>query len=348
MGESRAHRGDQWSGGLGWGGGGGTSLPGGRIGVGPAIRSRRVQIDLSLQELASRVKCAKSYLSAIENERRGVPGDELLAKLEEALMLPKGRLIEAANWQRSLEAGGPAVREELQKKEVQLLAARQLAAMVSRRSGMSGSPAPRTGGGAPAFRGGLDEAYRTGELKRLVDVISPEAARSSGTSPTHPDAQASAEGVVAPGGERGGGGAAVVKLPMQVPLINSVAAGYPREFTDLAYPARVADEYVSCPDLHDPDAFAARVVGDSMMPAYAEGDIVIFSPMRNVKNGSDCFARLEPDHDTTFKRVYFETSPSGEELIRLQPLNSTYAPRVVPREQVAGLYAAVSVMRRIV
>jgi hypothetical protein len=31
----------------------------------------------------------------------------------------------------------------------------------------------------------------------------------------------------------------------------------------------------------------------------------------------------------------------------LQPLNSRYAPSVFQREQVAGLYAAVSVMRKI-
>lgn len=139
----------------------------------------------------------------------------------------------------------------------------------------------------------------------------------------------------------------LVNLGMDVPVINKVAAGYPREFTDLSYPARVADEYVRCPDLHDPDAFAARVVGDSMLPTYAEGDIVIFSPAKPVRSGTDCFARLEPDHETTFKRVYFEVDARGREMIRLQPLNSAYPPRLVEREGVAGLYAAVSVLRRI-
>ena len=97
----------------------------------------------------------------------------------------------------------------------------------------------------------------------------------------------------------------------------------------------------------DPDAFAARVVGDSMTPDYREGDVVIFSPARDVKNGSDCFARIWPDDETTFKRVFFEAGPAGEELIRLQPLNPAYPARVLPREGVVGLFAAVSVMRRI-
>lgn len=309
--------------------------PTGRTRLGPTVRARRVQINLSLAELAARVGCAKSYLSAIENEKRGAPGEELLEKIEGALMLPRGKLVDAARWQRSIEAGGPSVRDELARQDVRVRAAERLAAILSRRA--------RADGAGRA----IDEASRLAELRRLMETISPgisSGGAGAGTRGAHGGAGLGGVGL----GGVGVGGATPVVLPMQVPLINSVAAGYPREFTDLDFPARVADEYVSCPDLHDPDAFAARVVGDSMMPTYAEGDIVIFSPMRDVKNGSDCFARLEPDHESTFKRVYFETSAGGEELIRLQPLNSSYAPRIVGRERVAGLYAAVSVLRRIV
>jgi hypothetical protein len=52
--------------------------------------------------------------------------------------------------------------------------------------------------------------------------------------------------------------------------------------------------------------------------------------------------------------VYFEHAPEASdasgtpiERIRLQPLNNRYAPQVYRREQVAGLYAAVSVIRKI-
>jgi len=143
-------------------------------------------------------------------------------------------------------------------------------------------------------------------------------------------------------------GSANVDAPLPVgrpiPVINRVAAGYPREFTDLDYPATVADDYVSCPDVNDPDAFAARVVGDSMEPAYREGEIVVFSPVEPTKDGCDCFVRLQRDNESTFKRVYFEDE--GQR-IRLQPLNSKYAPRVVDREDVDGMYVAVYVMRKL-
>jgi SOS-response transcriptional repressor LexA len=135
----------------------------------------------------------------------------------------------------------------------------------------------------------------------------------------------------------------------QAPLINKVAAGYPTNFTDLDYPARVADEYVACPDMQDPDTFAARVVGESMLPEYREGDVVVFSPKVPVIDGSDCFVRLEPDHDTTFKRVYFEADAKGKKnaMIRLQPLNPKFPPTLLKREQVSGLYRAMWRMQKI-
>ena len=135
-----------------------------------------------------------------------------------------------------------------------------------------------------------------------------------------------------------------------VPLINKVAAGYPTGFTDLGYPARVGDDVVVVPGytgLHggnDPDAFAATVCGGSMLPDYHEGDIVVFSPLADVTDGSDCFARLEPDHESTFKRVFFE---DDQDRIRLQPLNKDYTPRTIAREQVAGLFRAVWRMSRL-
>jgi SOS-response transcriptional repressor LexA len=275
--------------------------------VGKLVAERRRERGLTLQRLADLVGCAKSYLSMIERGRSGPPGEELLAKLERALLLEPGRLVRAARW----EATPAEVRREVEAMRSGRGAAARLAEILD-------------AGGIDSrgrVKGALDEAYRSGELRRLVDRLAPDEEKDRAPL--------------------------AALLPMEVPLINKVAAGYPTEFTDLGYPARVAAEYVRAPDLADPDAFACRVVGDSMTPEYREGDIVVFSPARAVKNGSDCFARIEPDHETTFKRAYFEVGVGGEELIRLQPLNPAYPARVYPRERVAGLYAAVSVTRAV-
>jgi repressor LexA len=128
-----------------------------------------------------------------------------------------------------------------------------------------------------------------------------------------------------------------------VPIINKVAAGYPAEFDDLDYPVGIADDYVRCPDLHDPNAFAVRVVGDSMEPRFTEGDIVVFSPAIEVRNGDDCFVRFTTPHETTFKRVFFET----ENKIRLQPRNESYSPTIVDGRRINGIYRAVIKYQRL-
>jgi phage repressor protein C with HTH and peptisase S24 domain len=122
-----------------------------------------------------------------------------------------------------------------------------------------------------------------------------------------------------------------------VPVINRVSAGYPHEFTDLDYPASFADEYVRCPDVHDPQAFACRVSGDSMAPKYVEGDIVIFAPNLEARPGDECLARFARDNSTTFKR--YRPGKGGN--IRLEPLNSKYPAETYDPEAITGLWPAV-------
>jgi len=273
---------------------------------GDVMRRERVRLHLSLAELAERVGCAKSYLSGIENGRKGPPSEDLIARIEEAVSCEPGVLFECARWDRT-----PAqVRSDIDSLKSRERSALELARLLAS-SASSGAS--------------LDELYKTGKLTALIDTLEGQPA-TEGKAPTP---------------------APAVPPPMEIPLINKVAAGYPAGFTDLGYPAGIADEYVRSPDVDDPDAFAARVVGDSMEPQYRQGDIVVFSPARTVRDGMDCFVRLEPDHESTFKRIYFETDDAGGELIRIQPINSSYPPRTVPREQVAGLYAGVSVIRSI-
>jgi phage repressor protein C with HTH and peptisase S24 domain/DNA-binding XRE family transcriptional regulator len=173
----------------------------------------------------------------------------------------------------------------------------------SETSSDSSSPEPRTLNPEPL---NLDDAYLSGVLHEMV--------------------------------EKHAGNIETVRTNA-VPVINKISAGYPRDFTDLSYPPRVADDYVGCPDVQDKDAFAARVHGDSMTPKYREGDIVIFSPAASPRSGDDCFVRFE-DGQTTFKRVFFESDGGGKSIIRLQPRNEKYPPRVVASEDVSGLYRA--------
>ncbi|MFA9479655.1 helix-turn-helix domain-containing protein [Phycisphaerales bacterium AB-hyl4] len=276
--------------------------------VGEIVRARREALGLTLSALAERVGVTKGYLSMIENHRvANPPSRKLLASLEEALELEGGALRRLAG----VQSASPEVREALTKLADDARRGRELAEWLKQNTSR------RAGGGK-----NLDRLYRSGRLRRKISetletVDATDELRPASVGRGH------------------------------VPLINKVAAGYPTGFTDLDYPARVADETVPFPGasgVEDPDAFAATVVGESMQPVYGEGDIVVFSPMADVVDGNDCFVRLEPDHETTFKRVYFDQEAGT---VRLQPLNPAFAPQVVPREQVAGLYRAVWRMSRL-
>lgn len=179
-------------------------------------------------------------------------------------------------------------------------------------SSSKAAPSPATAGEASSPLN-LDDAYLSGALQQLVD-------RSAGN---------------------------IENISTNaVPVINRVSAGYPKDFTDMAYPKGVADDYVACPEVHDKDAFAARIHGDSMQPKYRQEDIVIFSPASPPRNGEDCFVRFA-NGNTTFKRVFFESDEVGKPMIRLQPRNEKYPPQILPAEQIAGMYRAVYRYQRV-
>lgn len=283
------------------------------LGFGETIHRRRTALRLSLAEVARRAGCAKSYLSAIENGVKGAPGEELSGKLERVLSFRDGELVEMSVWARTPAAVRADVEAMRARDAARDQAGREIAALLK--------------------ADGVDALHRGGKLAELIRAYEGDEGCGDVVETGKNESGKTEVGV-----ER-------VALPIEIPLINKVTAGYPGSFTDLGYPARIADEYIRAPDVHDPDAFAARVVGDSMEPAYREGDIVVFSPQRVVESGMDCFVRLEPDSETTFKRVYFEEGEDGSERIRIQPINNAYSAMVVGREEVAGLYAGVSVTR---
>lgn len=273
--------------------------------VGQIIRSRRETLGISLGQLARAVDASKSYLSMIENHRVArPPSRRMVEAIERALGITPGDLQRAAAW----DAAAPVVRAEVGQLADAARRGRELADWLR-----ASTQRHREGRS-------LDALYRSGELARRVDATLHAAGAGAADESRSPlDAR--------------------VPLRFQVPVINRVAAGYPRDFTDLDFPARVADEYLPCPDVGDPQAFAARVVGESMSPEYREGDVVVFSPAAPVTDGCDCFVRLEPGHETTFKRVFFDGA--DPRTLRLQPLNPRFAPTQLERARVAGLYRAV-------
>jgi repressor LexA len=180
-------------------------------------------------------------------------------------------------------------------------------------------------------------------LRTPVSVRKALAAADSARTPRREDGTIDLDRLMAAEGAAGTGEAGEGEMAVRmVPVINRVAAGKAEEYTDLDYPAGVAEEYVPAPEVAGApvkSAFALRVTGDSMMPEYAEGEIVIVGP-GEARDGDDCVVRLGrgANFATTFKRVFFVREGEGVERVRLVALNVKYGERVVAAEEVTGIY----------
>jgi len=250
--------------------------------LGQIIRQKREQMNLTLDDVSSRVGFSKPYLSTIETGKvKNPPSDELLTKLEKVLQFERGLLLHIAHMQRLPSD----IRQRYESTESENQKWRQIARnLIEKKSSPS--------------------RLKSLLAKRKLDVRQTKPSLAAGRA---------------------------------VPVINKVSAGYPTDFDDLDYPVGIADDYIRCPDLHDPNAFAVRVVGDSMEPKFHEGDIVVFSPAAEVRNGDDCFVRFAMPHETAFKRVFFEV----DNKVRLQPRNEKYSPSIVDGKRINGLYRAI-------
>jgi SOS-response transcriptional repressor LexA len=288
----------------------------GSLAFGQEVRRARTNRGLTLDGLAAATGMAKSYLSQIETGYAPPPRDEKIRKIAQALGQDEDALVARAHLSQlpeDLRARMARLREIFDSAEEVMRAL--LAAKGEGGAGSEAHPEKPGGEGQAPGAGGvnLDDLHKSGLLHHLAEW-----------------------GASRVGSER---------QPLRpIPVINKVAAGYPKDFTDLGYPVGVADEYVAGPaELSDPNAFAVRVVGDSMEPRYHEGDVVILSPAASVESGGDCFVRFAVtgrphDSEATFKRVFFD----GPDCVRLQPLNERYAPLLLKPAEIEGIFRAVA------
>jgi SOS-response transcriptional repressor LexA len=291
---------------------------------GREVRHARTNRGMTLDALATATGMAKSYLSQIETSYAPPPRDDKVRKIAAALGLDEDALVAQAH----LSQLPDGVKERMARlREVFDSAEEVIRALLAAR----GAAAADGGLAAAGTAAGAPSAAKHGE--------SPGA----GAAALDLDAL-HCSGLLHHLAEWGDDRVENRERLRRIPVINKVSAGYPQEFTDLGYPVGIADEYISAPpELTDPNAFAVRVVGDSMEPKYHEGDTVIFSPAASVKSGDDCFVRFamtgrSGDGQSAFKRVFWD----GPDLIRLQPINERHPPAVVKPSEIAAIFRAVA------
>lgn len=127
-----------------------------------------------------------------------------------------------------------------------------------------------------------------------------------------------------------------------VPVLGSIAAGEPLHIPG-AGERSDADETVDLPTFltnGNPDVFAVRVKGDSMIDALvADGDLVVMEPAADARNGEMVAAEIDGE-EVTLKHFFMQNGT-----VTLQPANSAVKPIVVPASNVQVRGKVVGVVR---
>lgn len=114
-----------------------------------------------------------------------------------------------------------------------------------------------------------------------------------------------------------------------VPLIGFAQAGSGGFFDDGGFPVGGGWDQIRFPEVKDENAYALEVTGDSMLPLYREGDILVVSPNSGVRRGDRVVARTL-EGEVMAKILVRRTAKTVE----LASLNPEHANLVLPLERI--------------
>jgi phage repressor protein C with HTH and peptisase S24 domain len=124
--------------------------------------------------------------------------------------------------------------------------------------------------------------------------------------------------------ESGGGGAA-----RGVPLLGFAEAGSGGYFDDGGFPAGAGWDEIAFPAVSDEHAYALEVSGQSMEPAYRNGDVIIVSPAAPIRRGDRVVVKTR-DGEVMAKELKRNTAKS----IELKSLNPEHTDRTLAASEV--------------
>ena len=118
----------------------------------------------------------------------------------------------------------------------------------------------------------------------------------------------------------------------RLPVIGYAEAGVDGFFDDDGHPAGTGWDEVMFPDLGDPHAYALEVSGDSMEPAYRDGDRIIVSPGASVRRGDRVVVKTQGG-----EVMAKELSRMTATRLELKSINPDHPDREVSREDVVWM-----------
>ena len=117
-----------------------------------------------------------------------------------------------------------------------------------------------------------------------------------------------------------------------VPMLGLAQAGNGGYFDDSGFPAGKGWDEVALPSSGDEHAYALEISGDSMKPAYRDGDIIIVSPGTAIRRGDRVVVKTSGG-EIMVKELKRRTAKTLE----LQSLNPVHADRTLDADDVAWI-----------
>jgi phage repressor protein C with HTH and peptisase S24 domain len=117
-----------------------------------------------------------------------------------------------------------------------------------------------------------------------------------------------------------------------VPLIGFGQAGAGGYFDDGGFPVGKGWDEIAFPKVTDEHAYALEISGDSMLPAYRDGDVIVVSPAAPVRRGDRIVLKTKSG-EVMVKELKRQTAKSVE----LKSLNADHPERVLPLDDVVWI-----------
>jgi len=117
-----------------------------------------------------------------------------------------------------------------------------------------------------------------------------------------------------------------------VPLIGFAQAGTGGFFDDGGFPVGKGWEEIAFPSVTDEHAYALEISGDSMKPAYRDGDIIVVSPGAPVRKGDRVVVKTKND-----EVMVKELKRKNSKVLELKSLNAEHRDRTMAMADVVWI-----------
>jgi phage repressor protein C with HTH and peptisase S24 domain len=133
------------------------------------------------------------------------------------------------------------------------------------------------------------------------------------------------------------GGGAYLQVPPDmarpsVPLLGLAQAGSGGFFDSAGFPMGQGWDEVPLPSATEDGSYALEVSGDSMLPLYRDGDIIVVSPTAQPRRGDRVVVRTR-DGEVLVKILHRQTARQVE----LHSLNAAHPPRIIEAKDIEGM-----------